>query len=72
MIEIYLVAIDVNGGRTNTENIRIMVDPVNDAPAVTQIPDESMVQNARFQYFPRAKDAEGDNISYSLKEGHHP
>jgi hypothetical protein len=72
MIEIYLVAIDVNGGRTNTDNIRIMVDPVNDAPAVTQIPDESMVQNARFQYFPRARDAEGDNISYSLKEGHHP
>jgi len=65
-IEIYLTAEDDSGGSVTSPNILIKVEALNDAPAVTRLPDVTVMQNAKLQFLPYPTDAEGDEISFSL------
>ncbi|MGA1848684.1 MAG: FG-GAP-like repeat-containing protein [Thermoplasmatota archaeon] len=67
-IEIYLTAEDESGGSVTSPDILIKVEAKNDAPAVTRLPEETVIQNEKFQYLPYARDVEGDDITFSLRD----
>ncbi len=69
IIEVFVSATDSNGGRTTLTGIRIIVDPVNDAPVLNNEPDRTVVQDSQWRFVSDSEDAERDNISYSIIMG---
>ncbi|MBN1389922.1 MAG: FG-GAP repeat protein [Candidatus Thermoplasmatota archaeon] len=65
-ISIIVTATDISGGRSRNLGIDLNVDPVNDPPAITSLPDIQILQGAKLQYLPHAVDVENDDILYSL------
>ncbi len=57
---------DYLGGRLTYSNIKLVVDEVNDAPALLQTPSEFVYQDSMFIFSPSKIDDEGDEINITL------
>lgn len=62
---IFTVKDDMNGTFIYT-GINLVVDEVNDAPAITQMPSEFILQDSIFIYSPSMVDDEDDDINITL------
>lgn len=67
IIEVFASATDTNGGRTNTDDIKIFIDAVNDAPVLTNQPDTTIVQGNQWRFVTSWADAEFQNASFDLE-----
>jgi len=66
MVNLKFTVVDEAGGTFISPAIPLYVDEVNDAPAVSQLPATTVVQDDVFVYSPIAVDDEMDDIFYRL------
>lgn len=68
-IELSISATDISGGYANIFSIKIIVDPVNDAPAISpssEFPNGITSQHSNWKYTPILIDAENDEVTFSI------
>jgi len=61
-----------DGSETVTEQVLLTVDPANDAPIITPIPNHSTSDGELYSYTVTAMDIEGDALNYSFTPGYQP
>ncbi|HCN24209.1 MAG TPA: hypothetical protein DIS65_02410, partial [Candidatus Marinimicrobia bacterium] len=61
-----------DGSETVSEQVLLTVDPANDAPIITPIPDHSTTIGEDYSYTVTAIDIEGSVLDYSFTPGYQP